>query len=92
MRTQRLIGGSISLDGDGDVRDQEDTRYLLTVLKELLDRLSGRDPAGVVASLEEVERWEGDGYLYVETPLAHSAGAEIDVSIQGGRAFIRMAR
>jgi hypothetical protein len=92
MSTQRTTGGSIDLDGAGDLRDDEDNQYLLTALQELLDRLSGRGPDGTVVPSEAVEQWEGEEFFYVETPLARAAGVEIDVSIQGGRAFIRMAR
>jgi hypothetical protein len=92
MSTQRTTGGSIDLDGDGDLRADEDTQFLLTALQELVDRLSGRGPDGTEVPSEAIERWEGDEFLYVETPLGRAAGVEIDVSIQGGRAFIRMAR
>jgi hypothetical protein len=85
MTTQRIAGGSIGLDREDDLREEQDHQALLTALKELVDRLSGLPS-------EAVERWEGDEFLYVETPLSQSAGAEIDVNIQGGRAFIRMAR
>jgi hypothetical protein len=92
MSTQRLAGCNFGLDGDSNFLDEEDTQYLLAALKELLDRLSGRNPDGVGAGTEEVESWEGEDFLYIETALSCSAGAEIEVSMQGGRAFIRMAR
>jgi hypothetical protein len=92
MKTQRIAGGHVNLDGGSDLLEEEDTEYLLAALKELVDRLSGHDPHAAGAASEAVESWESDDFLYVETALARSAGAEIDVSIQGGRAFIRMAR
>jgi hypothetical protein len=92
MRTQSLAGRNVGMDGDVDVRDQEDAQCLLSALRELLDRLSGRYPDGLGSDSEVIETWEGEDYLYVETVLSRSGGAEIDVSIQEGRAFIRMAR
>jgi hypothetical protein len=92
MSTQRLADRDISLDGDGDHLEETDTQFLVSALEELLGRLAGRTPGSAGGSSEDVETWESEEFLYVETALACSAGAEIDVSIQGGRAFIRMAR
>jgi hypothetical protein len=92
MSSQGLAGHNIGLDGDGELRDGEDTQDLVAALEELLERLSGRNPDGAGTGSETIERWDSDEFLYVETPLSRAAGAEIDVNIQGGRAFIRMAR
>jgi hypothetical protein len=86
-----------------DCQSQEDDelQQLLQALRELVDRLSLSGTAGAAVAgpppcepfdAEEVERWEGEEYLYLEAPLPHTLDAEIDVNIQGGRAFIRMPR
>jgi HSP20 family molecular chaperone IbpA len=49
--------------------------------------------AGAPASVSEpVEQWEDEGYLYLEAGLPGTLELDIDVTIQAGRAFIRMAR
>lgn len=92
MSIRRLADRDIRLDDDCDQCDEDQTQHLVLVLRELLDRLSLQIRGGPTAILKDVERWEGGGYLYVETVLTTSALSEIDVSIQGGRAFIRMAQ
>jgi hypothetical protein len=92
MSTQELAGRNISLHDDCDLSEEGDIQSLLSALRELLDRLSGRDPDGPRSRSDEVESWEGGEFLYVETALVRTVDAEIDVNIQGGRAFIRMAR
>jgi hypothetical protein len=88
--------------------DEDDIQYLLQALRELVARLTAPEieetEIGVeegtestsatarAAELDEIERWEGDEYVYFEAALPDCSEGEIDVSIQGGRAFIRMAR
>jgi hypothetical protein len=78
---------------------EDELQQLLQALRELVERLSGSGSgAGPVPTPcepfdgEEVERWEGEEYLYLEASLPQALDAEIDVNIQGGRAFIRMPR
>ena len=71
---------------------RDDTQDLLLALKDLLNRLSGRHEGDPDAASEDVERWEDGDYLYFEAGLKDSEDAEIDVCIQGGRAFLRVAR
>ena len=92
MSIQRLAGRDIGLEDDGDPRHGDETQHLLLALKELLDRLSNQNRGHSMGESEEVERWDGGGYLYFETVIASAANAEIDVNIQRGRAFIRMAQ
>jgi hypothetical protein len=92
MNTRRLTDGNIGVQGEGERPDEDDVQSLLSALEELLGRLSGQHPDGLGSGPEEVESWEGGEFLYLETPLPSAEGAEIEVSIQGGRAFIRMAR
>src|SRR5689334_6401823 len=78
-------------------QDDDELQQLLQALRELVERLSGTVTVAVPTpsqpfDAEEVERWEGEEYLYLEAPLPHALDAEIDVNIQGGRAFIRMPR
>jgi len=92
MSIRRLADRDISLECDRDQRDEDQTQHLVLVLRDLIDRLSRQIRGGPTAMSKEIERWEGGGYLYVEMVLKSSALPEIDVNIQGGRAFIRMAR
>jgi hypothetical protein len=92
MSIRRLADREIALDDDCDEQDEDQTQDLVLVLRELLDRLSLQLRGAPTALSKEVERWEGGGYLYLETVLTDSAIPEIDVSIQGGRALVRMAQ
>jgi hypothetical protein len=93
MSIRRLTDRDINLEVDRNTQgDEEQTQHLVLVLRDLIDRLSRQIRGGPTTVAMEIERWEGGGYFYVETVLKSSAIPEIDVSIQGGRAFIRMAR
>ena len=92
MNTSRLADLNMGPEVGCDSQDEADTQFLLLMLKELLDRLSGLSEGGPVSASGDVERWEGGEYLYLEAVLQSSVDAEIDMSIQGGRAFIRVVR
>jgi hypothetical protein len=108
MSPSKLADCNRGLDGGCVSEDEDDIQYLLQALRELVARLTAPEieetdievEAGAestsatagAAELDEVERWEGDEYVYLEAALPECGEGEIDVSIQGGRAFIRMAR
>jgi len=104
MSLSKLADRNMGLESGCVSQDEEDAQFLLQALRELVARLTASvpgagagepdietGPAGP-ADLEEIERWEGDEYFYLEAALPGSVDAEIDVNINGGRAFIRMAR
>ena len=93
MSIRRLADSDVvGLEDDCDQRDEDPTRDLVLALRDLFDSVSRQLRGGPAAVSREIERWEGDGYLYVETSLTDSTLSDIDISIQGGRAVIRMAR
>ena len=92
MSTRRLAEREMDLDSGGASQDEEATQLLLLALRELQDRLQGPGDGGPAPASEDLERWKSGDYFYLEAALPGAADAEIDVNIQGGRAFIRMAR
>ncbi len=92
MRVTNLADRKTDGVGPLDLKTQEKDRdqTLQSLLRELLDQVSKSKEVGVVEG-QEVETYEGGGYFYVETSLASRPEAEIDISIQGGRAVIRIA-
>jgi hypothetical protein len=82
----------LSLDVQDDHGCEDEPQVLLRALRELIDRLSGPMEACAGADNEEVEGWVGGEFFYLEAPLPGTPDADIDVNIQGGRAYIRMAR
>jgi hypothetical protein len=91
MRIGKVNGRDVVTDVRCDARDEDDPQALLVALKELVERLEGAVAGGADSSTAEVERWEGEGYLYLEAALPGTEYLDIDVNIQAGRAFIRMA-
>jgi HSP20 family molecular chaperone IbpA len=92
MRISRIPDRGKGMEGSGDLHEEDDRQVLVLVLKELLERLGGAFEEGVESGAGEVEGWEGEGYFYLEASLPGTPVADIDVNIQAGRAFIRMAR
>jgi hypothetical protein len=94
MSTRKLADRNRDLQDECESQDEGDTQLLLLALRELIDRLAeGAEAQGIeIEEEEEIERWEGGGYVYLEAALTTPLEAEVEVSIQGGRAFIRMAR
>jgi hypothetical protein len=100
MSTRKLADCNRAPEGLCDLQDEDDTQFLVAALRGLLARLAGAGGDALTAMTDtaagdesqEIERWEGGDYLYLEAALPDMAGADIDVSIQDGRAFIRMAR
>jgi hypothetical protein len=91
MKTSEIGTHDIDVESQSDRGSGDDTRVLLLALKELVEQLSRVGVDGPACELV-VEKWEGGQYLYLETALLSAADTEIDVSIQDGRAFIRMGR
>ncbi len=62
---------------------------LLAALGELLGSLDQlREGSACIG--RSVERWEGDGAVYLEVALPGIDGAEVNINVHEGRVFIRM--
>jgi hypothetical protein len=92
MRISNLSDREMGMDGPGDLHEDDGLQVLVLALKELVERLSGASEGGLESLAGEFEQFEGGGYLYLETALPGTLDSDIDVNIQAGRAFIRMAR
>jgi HSP20 family molecular chaperone IbpA len=92
MRIRKINGRGMGIEGPGDLQEAGDSQVLLLALKELVGRLSGAGVGAPASASGPVERWEDEGYLYLEAGLPGTLELDIDVTIQAGRAFIRMVR
>jgi len=61
------------------------------LLQELMQIRDGVRPA-VALHPTSPERWEDEEFIYMEADLHGEPGADIDICIHSGRAFIRMER
>ena len=92
MRIGSVNGRGVGMETPDDLHEGGDAGQLLLVLKELVERLSGANKAGGAPRHDALERWEDEGYLYLEASLPTALEVDLDVNIQAGRAFLRMAR
>jgi HSP20 family molecular chaperone IbpA len=92
MRISKVNGRGMGMEGPGDLQEADDSQVLLLALKELVGRLTGASVGPPASASGPVEQWEDEGYLYLEAGLPGTLELDIDVTIQAGRAFIRMAR
>jgi hypothetical protein len=90
MSTSRLADRDMDMEGQSDLRHEDGSEVLLRALKELLDRLGQARVGAPEPRAAEVAHWGDEEILYFETALPDSPGAEIDLNISGGKAFIRM--
>ena len=79
--------GSPDLDGDG-----ARLFNLLNLLVTALERLRADDPLPGACRGPVSERWEDEGYVYLESDLPSVLGSEMDISIHRDRVFIRIER
>ncbi len=70
------------------------TRIVFDLLLLILDRIGSRDEATPdVASPEGLPTfWEDRGHLYLEAEIPEAQSLDLDLCVQGGRVFVRMAR
>jgi hypothetical protein len=82
---------SSGLPRDRDARGGEPLLRLLTWLIDGLDVMRSDDPPDGRYG-PALDRWEDEDYVYLEAVLDAPSDAEIDISTQGSRVFIRMGR
>jgi hypothetical protein len=92
MSIRRISDRNLCMEGDCERVDPVLSQDSLVSLRELLEDLARRIHESVASGSEALESWDGGDYLYVEAPLPAADGVEIDVTIQGGRAVIRIAQ
>ena len=66
-------------------------QLLTQLLRELVQIRDGMRPA-VALQGTPPERWEDEGFIYLETGLPGEPGPDVDICIHAGQAFIRMER
>ena len=75
----------------GDCREEPGIIYLLErLIEELAKECAGRPQTVPRGGL--LERWEDEGFVYLEAGLSAEAAPFVDICLSGGKAYIRVER